>query len=331
MPELAALFESLAAPIATSSTVGSFSGTQIADSQHHLAKDGRGRPVVLLTALETDTRPASLQLENLQVDHGLQCRIGQASGDIIESRFSVAQCRTDDAVLQRCFLDLFDAILSAIPAEPSQRDIAETLQRMASLFLAIERPPRRAAQGLWGELLLIARSSDPAVIADAWHNEASERYDFASGLQRLEVKTSADRTRNHHFSFEQAHPAPSVQCVIVSMFVEQATGGRSLGDMWDEVRDLVSGAPELRVRIDEVCLAALGNTWQQARAVSFDEQLAVASLGYFDVRDIPRLPSDVPTGVTQIRFRSDVSLGTSVHDAERETVPLLELLPGNAV
>ncbi len=322
MPNLSTLFMEVAIPSGQSSASGLYLGTSIPDTPHHLARDSRGKPVVLLAADESDIRPASLQLQNFQIEHGIRCRIAQASGNTVENKFTVAQCRADDVLLQRCFLDLFDVVLAELPLQPTQRDVSQTLQRMASLFLTLERPPRRAAQGLWGELLLIVRATNPIRMAESWHNEASERFDFASGSQRLEVKTSAERSRCHHFSYEQAYPVQGVQCVVASMFLEQSTGGRSLGDLWDEVRNILSAQLDLRVRIDEVCLSSLGNTWQQACSLAFDEQLAVASLAFFDVRDIPRLQQEVPNGISEIRFRSDLSLATRIQNTDRDTAPL---------
>jgi hypothetical protein len=328
MTELVTLFAELAVPLGASSADGLYSGSSVPGTQHHLAKNSRGRPVVLLSAEEFDTRPASLQLQNLQVEHGIRCRIAKGSGIPVDSHFTVAQCRTDDALLQRCFLDLFDAILAELPDSPSQREVAQAIDRMAALFLAVERPPRRAAQGLWGELLLIVRATDPQLMAESWHNEASERYDFASMTQRLEVKTSADRTRRHHFSLEQVHPSQGLQCVIASMFLESSPAGVSLGDLWDQVRDALSGQPDLRVHIDEICLSALGSSWQQARALAFDEQLAIRSLAFYDARDIPRLPLELPDGVTEVRFRSDLSQGAPIHESSRDATPLIELFHG---
>lgn len=325
MTELATLFAALAMPTGASSTDGLYSGSSIPGTHHHLAKDSRGRPVVLLTAQQTETRPASLQLQNLQVEHGIRCRIAQASGNTVESQFTVAQCRTDDVLLQRCFLELFDAIFAELPNPPSQREVAQAIDRMAALFLAIDLPPQRAAQGLWGELLLIVRAADPQLMAESWHNEASERYDFASATQRLEVKTSANRTRQHHFSHEQVHPTQGLQCVVASMFLEKSSAGVSLGELWDQVRDVLSGQPEVRIHIDEICLSALGSSWQQARSLAFDERLAMTSLAFYDVRDIPRLPREFADGITEVRFRSDLSMAEVIQNSGRETTPLIEL------
>ena len=325
MTDLLTAFDQLPLPAATGQG-GGFSGAALSGTSHHVAKDGEGRPVVLLTVTATGVRPPSLLLRNLRVEHGVRCRISRVGGEVIDGSFSLVQCRSTDVFLQRCFLELFDTVVTALPATPTSDDIAAAIERMAALFQALERPPTRAVQGLWGELFVIVRSTDRLAMAIAWHNESCDRYDFAAGLQRLEVKTSSNRTRCHRLSLPQAHPPEGVQVVILSMHVEQSAAGRSLGSLWDAARVAVSADAELRLKIDEQCLAALGTTWQDARRLAFDEQLALSSLQFYDVRDIPRVPLQLPEGVSDVRFQSDVAFGTTVRDAGRPTAPLVDLL-----
>jgi hypothetical protein len=197
---------------------------------------------------------------------------------------------------------------------------------MVVLFLALENPATRTVQGLWAELFLIANAREPAVAAGSWHNEAAERYDFALALWRLEVKSSGDRRRNHHFSFEQVYPAAGLNVIIASLFVERSTSGTSLGEIWDTVRTDVSANPDLRLKVDEICLRSLGNSWSDARAMIFDPQLAKQSLAFYDVQDIPRVGSQLPTGITEVRFRSDLSLGRTISQANRPVGSLLHAI-----
>lgn len=325
MPELVALFSGIQRHSADLAASGTYAGTAIPGTPHHIAKDARGRPVVLLSAQPTDVRPASIVLENLRIEHGIRCSIVQRQAGVLDDRYTVVQCQSEDSVLQRCFLDLCETILAELTATPTQRAIADKIDRMALLFRAIEQPSRRSIQGLWGELLLIVHSRDPIVVAQAWHNDACERYDFAAAEQRIEVKTSADRTRVHFLSHEQANPPPTVQCVIASLFVESSTGGRSLESLWDDARTLLKDSQQLRTRIDEVSFAALGGNWHEARSFAYDEQLALSSLTFYDVRDIPRIEY-VPFGVTDIKFRSNMSHASTINEASRPVSPIVELL-----
>lgn len=198
------LFHSLPKP-ADNFSLG-FGGVAIPNSEHHLGKDAQGRPAILLTVAPSPIRPASIVLQNLRVEHSLHCRISTSEA-ILDSEFSLLHCQSENEILQSCFLEFAEAILKSLSTKPGAPELSEAVERMAALFLALERPPTRSVQGLWGELFLIANATQSFLAAQSWHTEACERYDFALALCRLEVKTSSDRTRNHQFSFEQVYPA----------------------------------------------------------------------------------------------------------------------------
>jgi hypothetical protein len=325
MNSLLQLFHSL--PTSSDTLALGFTGAAIPSTEHHLGKDAQGRPAILLNVAASPVRPASIVLQNLRVEHTLHCRI-TTDGVVLDGQFSLIHCQSEDVVLQNCFLDLAETILQSLPPAPTAAQLSDAVERMAVLFLALERPASRTAQGLWGELFLIANAKQPVIAAEAWHTEVCERYDFALALCRLEVKTANDRTRNHYFSFEQVYPASGVGVVIASLFVERSAAGTKLGDLWDAVRSAVTAQPELRLKIDEICLRSLGSSWSDARSLGFDEQLAKQSLAFYDVQDIPRIPSDLPAGLSELRFRSDVSLGRTISEAERPIGPLLDAILG---
>ncbi len=323
MSSFANFFHSLPKP-AENFSLG-FAGVAIPSTQHHLGKDAQGRPAILLTIAPSPTRPASIVLQNLRVEHGLHCRISTSEA-ILDSEFSLLHCQSENEILQSCFLEFAEAILKTLSTEPNAAELSEAVERMAALFLAIERPPTRSVQGLWGELFLIVNATELFLAAQSWHTEACERYDFALALCRLEVKTSSDRTRNHYFSFEQVYPAAGITVVIGSLFVERSTAGTSLGDLWDKVRSAVASDPQLRLKVDQICLRSLGSSWSYARLLSFDEQLAKQSLAFYDAQDIPRVSNNAPAGVTEIRFRSDVSLGRTISEAQHPLGTLLSAI-----
>jgi len=325
MDRLVGLYRSLSCPEGTpEGTV--FAGALIPGTSHHVGKDSRCRPAVLMTVAPSPNRPASLSLQNLRIEHGVRCRISRDAADVLDEHFSLIQCQSDDSILQECFLRLVDAVIPTLPNEPTANEISEAVNRMAALFLAIERPRTRTVHGLWGELFLISISHRPRELVESWHIAACDRYDFASGLYRLEVKTASDRTRNHYFSSGQVHPPAGVHVVVASLFIEQCAGGLSLGSLWDTIRKTVGDSAELRLKVDEICFHALGNTWQEARGSKFDSALASESIAFYDVEDIPRIPADLPAGISEVHFRSNVALGSTVPDAHRSLGPILEAI-----
>lgn len=281
---------------------------------HHVGKDEAGKPLILIGVRRLPGEPIAVSyvLENIRVDHELQCRIVDSKGNARVDLFSVIRCLSTDVGLQTFFLCTMETLLNFLPPTPTLSELAKAVDTLIVLFQALSRPASGPVIGLWGELFLIAESTDAGVALASWHDDAHETCDFSSGSERLEVKCSGDRTRRHHFSLEQCHPPPESTQLIVSLFVESAAGGVSLGELWDTVRDRVGGDPVLTLKLDRVCIEALGSSWQEARARRYDQQRASASLLLFDCQAIPRVEQPVPPGVTEVHFRSDLGLAIPV-------------------
>ena len=157
----------------------------------------------------------------------------------------------------------------------------------------------------------------------AWHAEPAERFDFSSGLDRIEVKGSGNRTRSHHFTYHQAYPPDELSVFVASLFAEECVGGASLGDLWDKARSLATGNAELRLKVDQICVEVLGSDWEHARERSFDYNVAKDSLAFYDIRNIPKVPRDLPEGVSDVRFVSDLTR-TTPSDVSKSSNCLLQ-------
>jgi hypothetical protein len=316
MFNLLAAFRHLPVPTGADSTSAALSGAPAPGfSGVHIAKDQLARPAVLVRIDRPGTglRPPSIALENLRVEHGLDCRISVPAADqTITGTFSLIQCLSIDDSLQEYFLEIMQVILCSLPSGVTAASVSDAVDALASLFAAAQRPSSRPVQGLWAELFVISRAREPQLLLDSWHSDPMERFDFSLGCQRVEIKCSADRARRHHFSHEQAHPPTGIALLVGSLFVEHSASGTSLGELWDDVRRLAGDNAELRLKIEQVCLQSLGNSWPQARAKSYDQQLAAESLLFFDIVNIPKITADLPLGVSEVRFRSDLGLASAL-------------------
>jgi hypothetical protein len=66
--------------------------------------------------------------------------------------------------------------------------------------------------------------------------------------------------------------------------------------------------PELMMKLQETVAEALGATAATALQVRFDERLARTSLQIYELLSVPAIRTGVPAEVSQVRFRSDISL-----------------------
>ncbi len=162
------------------------------------------------------------------------------------------------------------------------------------------------------ELLVIKSASDPRALAAAWHRLPDERLDFVSGRQRLEVKSSSNRLRVHHFSLVQLTPLQNSQLIVASLSVEPVGAGLSLRRLFDEIRSFTASEPVLQMQLEDVFYATLGANWNDGMEESFDEELASESLQFFDSADIPKIDGPISPAISDIRFTSDMSAAPPV-------------------
>ena len=144
-------------------------------------------------------------------------------------------------------------------------DLVDLVDRLVLLFRLVGKPRDRTIHGLWAELFVILSASNPALMIDAWHSQSMEHFDFSRGSERLEVKSSSMRSREHMFSFEQVYPPSGASVLIASVHVEEQTNGRSLGYLWNRVVDVAPNA-EARIKIERVCAQSLGqDRWRGSK------------------------------------------------------------------
>ncbi len=310
-----------------------FSGIPLSGSQsRHLARDTLGRPAILFRVAPGphDRRLVSMALENLHVEHKITCRIATGVGQLSTGEYSIIRCVSSERSLHEYFLNTLDGIVRSVPDPVTAPDVGNIVETLIALFHSLRLPSSRSTIGLWGEMFLILRSAQPRLLLEAWHADVAERYDFCCDDQRLEVKASSDRSRRHHFSFEQAYPPNPLTVIVASLYVEQCTQGVSLGDLWDRLRRIAAGNLDLVLKLERVCIEALGDAWHSSLPCAYDWQLAAESLSFYSIDGIPRVPQSQPIGVDDIHFRSDLGLAQPTLPADcRGTGRLLDAMFGD--
>ena len=317
MENLTSLFRRLALPDCGATHGEAFSSRSVpGHDEWRVAKSEVGLPAILVAVgagLDCSRTP-TVRLENLRVEHNVRCSLTRSDGGVEVARHSIIQCLSDDSDVQDCFLRTVDGALAGVKALVSAEDLVDLIDRLVTLFRLIRQPRSQVVHGLWAELFIILSASDPSMMIDAWHCQPSEHFDFSREAERLEVKSSATRSREHVFSFEQVYPPSGASVLVASVHVEAQTNGTTLGDLWDAVMDAAPSA-DSRLKVERVCVESLGRDLAAGRAFSGDWNLGMDSLSFYRMTDIPRPAPDCPPGVSQLRFCSDVSLAAPVEPA----------------
>ena len=306
-PLLVVLFDALGRPPTASERV--FVATPVPGFQiHRLAKDANGNPALLILA--HDWRHPGfppVRLEHLYVAHNLDCDINREDGTKESGRVTVIRCLDPDRTTHIYFLRVLQALLPVLGPAPTPQAVNVAVDRLVDLFQVITAPPKKATQGLWAELFVIAEARDPAVLIDTWHRDPTDLFDFNSGAHRVEVKSAAGQARRHHFSLAQLAPTASTRTVIGSVLVNRAGGGTTVPHLVDEIVLRLGSATERILRVYEVVAATVGANIWQASLESFDRQLARQTLAFFDSTEVPTVNPVLPSGVSNVHFTSDLT------------------------
>ena len=280
---------------------------KLGETNHQIAKDVDGNPSLLLDVLPSGKPTPSLMLKNFRVDYNLSCKITSSTNEISTGVYSVVRCLSSELQTHTIFLDSMEIVLAKLRTDATDTQLSELVSQICNLFVAMSKPASRSVQALWAELFFIRESPDPKSSIVAWRQNDSDSFDFLFDELRLDVKSSSNKRRTHYFSFDQLNPPPDSSAVIASVFTDRVANGLSLGKLWETAKSFADASPDLLSRIDEVCLNSLGSTWKEASATAFDEQLAIDSLRYFSAETIPRVSGPLPVGISELRFKSDLS------------------------
>jgi hypothetical protein len=252
-------------------------------------------------------------------------------GRLEEDTFTIIRC-FDNSLLPH-FLRIVSPMIATLGVKPTAAAVRAAVVALVELFQALSVPGHKKIQGVWAELLLIRRARDPVEMVTSWHRDSYERFDFASGPDRIEVKSNSYRRREHNFSLEQVMAVDGARIVIASVLVDRCGGGVSLGCLLNETRELLSYDPTLVSRLDLILYSALGSGWAEALDESFDLELAMESISFYEASDIPRPQNPSPQSVFDVRFRADLSFTTALGDSHmgergklfRAAIPLRSL------
>lgn len=90
--------------------------------------------------------------------------------------------------------------------------------------------------GLFGELSLIASSTENSKMVMSWHSNSNSTFDFSFRGSRLEVKTSVRPTRIHWLRSTQSLNDPEENLFYLSIYAPEDVTGMSLLDLINKIK-----------------------------------------------------------------------------------------------
>jgi hypothetical protein len=274
-----------------------------------IAIDIEGNPVLLLLVVNRlrNISVKNFRLRYLQVLQNIECRISEDGKEEFQN-FTVLTFITADRHLQEYFLRVAESFVKALKIKPSQEEVIETINKFVEVFRSLNDTPTNTVHGLWTELFLIESSKNPKTLLNYWHNMPHEKFDFNSGVEKVEVKSNSSFERIHTFASEQLNPPTDTQVLIASIFVRQHGNGQSIQQLIENITRKIENEIDLADKLNSIVFQTLANSLEQSVAIKFDYNIAKESLKFYRHQDIVKIEEiHIPNQVSEVRYKSDLS------------------------
>ncbi len=279
----------------------------ISDRPLYVGKSSDGRPMLLVKVID-DGFITPFDLDHIKTLPRCVVKIKIGASEPEEQVLSVIECLDTDPEIMRLFLELLGRAFPSGKSSIASIELDAVVNHLKQLFRLTADPSVEVLLGLWGELFVALRSTDPIAMLRAWHSEHNSHIDFATDQERIEVKTTQQTSRRHRFSLSQLDPPSGVCAVVVSVQTQKIDTGTSIQKLWDEATRAASCDDELRKKIDRLCLRILGVKAREHARISFSMTDARSSAQVHAVETVPRLlAAELPNGVDSVSFESDLS------------------------
>ena len=299
-----------------SKDLNTFSAKEIKKNSNHLIGINSKQEIAILFDSK-EPKSKGDALEYIQLTHNQNCSILEDK-NTKNKNFSVLKCSIENIRIKELFLKLLENIVLEMPNQISQKEISDLTRDIFDLFEKITKPSRETLIGLWGELFTINTSKNIDEFIKAWHPENTDKFDFYSQNQALEIKTTTSNDRIHNYSYEQLNVG-NEKLVIGSLMLRYSRSGKSLDNLKKEILNQVK-EQDLKNKFDLNYFKTIGDINQEdIDEFKFDYSYASENIKYFDLLNVPRLKEKPMAGVKKIKFQSDLTGIKSINFFEENT------------
>ena len=317
------LYEQFKALAKNQKASNSFEVIPISNSYHKLGASKEGYPKFFICTSTAVSATPNTMLDILLVQYNLSCTFVDDNDVKIPHHFTVITLQSVDQKLQEVFFDIVVMMFGRMSEVPSKREIAIEVENLISIFSAMTCPPRKKIQGLWAELFVIERSSDPETLVKAWHDSPTSKYDFTMGRDKIEVKSTSSENRCHRFSLDQLCPSAHSRVLVASVKVRESAKGKeglSVQNLYDRIVDKLDSS-DAQMHLMKVIAETIGTDMYHLDEVFFDYVEACDTLRFYDSKDVPGVDKNgVQPGVSSVGFTSDLSGVTDIQSPNSDFV-----------
>lgn len=291
-------------PLLAQQTGGAVLSMPLGRSRCRIGKDAQGRVVLAVPPAKRH----ALKLRRLEYAPWVTLTMSDETGHTWNETTGLIACSVETDAEQHVLLGIFTHLLNELDQGGDIESIGREVEALQALFAALGSATQRQEIGLWGELLVIAHSSNPITLTEAWGADPLRVFDFATPDSRLEVKTTSSVYRQHIFSLPQLQQSATSAVAVASIVTTEVGSGSSVLDLLDRVDRRLRDRPDLRRSVLHRTVTVAGAALNSPRY--FDETQALLTLRLLRFDDLPQ--PVVGDGVVDMTWT--VRLQTNVED-----------------
>jgi hypothetical protein len=285
-----------------------------------LVKGPHGEPIFLLSDSSPSHYVIGRSLKYIKAEFHLTCSV-QVNSEYINGQFALISCDAGSPDLHEIFLRCVGASLDLLPPLCGTVELENVITELLEVFRVLSEPAAGDITGFWGELWVVANSSDIPLAMSLWHSDIYDRYDFSSPSVFIEVKATTKNYRIHDFSLEQLNLPENGNGFIISLMLQQLSGGTGILDLVENIESVLSEYPHLKKKLWKIVTKTLGSDFSEIVDRRFDTAFASRNARIYRMTDIPSIGPVNDARISNIRFSVDLSsLDSSLDGSVRANV-----------
>ena len=226
--------------------------------------------------------------------------------------FHIITSKNNDKESNEQFRIVYEYIFQKIQEPVTDDALAKLVLSLEEYFrITPEKDNRKLQIGVFGELLCIdyLHKNGCDNILQKYHNNFFLKHDVEiSEKLRIEIKTSINEKRIHHFRHDQLC-REDVFVIVASVLLEESREGTSLWNMFERVIALLNDPDDIFAirKVVRMC-----DVSEDKQGLCFSEGKAWQDIRFFDAKSLPQVLGVIPPGVTKVEYDVDCALGNNI-------------------
>ena len=288
---------------------------KIFKKDHKIGKNFKNQPSLLFKTKKSGAINNNYLGKNIYLRFNIPCKITEGK-NILDENYTILSCISEDKEIKKIFLEVCGTTFSNISNEPSNNEIRDVTESIIDLFKNLP-DAKKGYIGLWGELFLIASSSNQLKVLEAWHNHAEDKYDFYDDNEALEVKCTTNGDRKHQFRHHQLVSKIEGHYVTSILTKPKSSKGLSVLDLYKKILKNKMDI-NLKDKVNKIYYKIVGNTPEEKlNEFKYDFDFAKKNLLYFKVSEISTLKNK-DQSITDIEYKMDLSQKQNVDSLSKD-------------